>query len=69
MRFHPTMAPHGVMDFLFLHLMLWAKQAGFRWFELGMAHLAGLEGRAFAPRWHYVAAFIARHGEYFYNFQ
>lgn len=69
MRFHPTRAPHGVMDFLFLHLMLWAKQAGFRWFQLGMAPLAGLEGRAFAPRWHYVAAFIARHGEYFYNFQ
>jgi len=69
MRFHPLRSPNGAMDFLFLHLMLWGKQAGFRWFDLGMAPLAGLEGRAFAPRWHYVAAFIARHGEHFYNFQ
>jgi phosphatidylglycerol lysyltransferase len=69
MRLHPAKAPNGAMDFLFLHLMFWGKQAGFHWFDLGMAPLAGLEGRAFAPRWHYVAAFIARHGEHFYNFQ
>jgi len=69
MRFHPAKSPNGVMDFLFLHLMLWGKQAGFNWFDLGMAPLAGLEGRTFAPRWHYVASFIARHGEHFYHFQ
>lgn len=69
MRFHPVKSPNGVMDFLFLHLMRWGKQAGFHWFDLGMAPLAGLEGRTFAPRWHYVASFIARHGEHFYHFQ
>ncbi|MDA8161153.1 MAG: phosphatidylglycerol lysyltransferase domain-containing protein, partial [Desulfobacteraceae bacterium] len=69
MRFDHALAPAGVMDFLFINLMLWGQQAGFTWFDLGMAPLSGLEGRAFAPRWHYVAAFIARHGEHFYHFQ
>ena len=62
-------APHGVMDYLLLHLMLWAKAEGYQWFSLGMAPLAGLENRALAPLWHRVGAFVFRHGEHFYNFQ
>ena len=57
------------MEYLFLRLMLWAKDEGYRWFNLGMAPLAGLEARAAAPLWNRVGAFAFRHGEHFYNFQ
>ncbi len=42
-------APPGIMKFLFLELMLWGKERGFRWFNLGMAPLSGLEDRRLAP--------------------
>lgn len=61
-------APHGVMDFLFVEIMLWAKEQGYSWFDMGMAPLAGLENTA-AAMWPRVGAFIFRHGEHFYNFQ
>jgi phosphatidylglycerol lysyltransferase len=62
-------APNGTMDFLFVHLMLAGKSRGFRWFNLGMAPLSGLEHRPLAPLWTKVGAFVYRHGENFYNFQ
>ena len=67
MRFGPD-APPGAMDFLFIELMLWARTQGFRWFNLGMAPLAGLERHPLAPAWHRVGNFVFRHGEHFYNF-
>jgi phosphatidylglycerol lysyltransferase len=69
MRYHPEMAPHGVMDYLFVQVMLWGKAQGYRWFDLGMAPLTGMEDRALAPLWNRLASFVSRHGEYFYNFQ
>ena len=42
MRFGPD-APRGAMDYLFIELMLWGRREGYRWFNLGMAPLAGLE--------------------------
>lgn len=68
MRYLPE-APHGVMGYLFIQLMLWGKQAGYHWFNLGMAPLSGLQDRELAPLWSRVGAFIFRHGEDFYNFQ
>ena len=62
-------APGGVMEFLFLKTMLWAKEQGFRWFDLGMAPLSGLENRQLAPLWNRVGTLVFRHGETFYNFQ
>ena len=62
-------APHNIMDFLFTHLMLWGSQNGYRWFNLGMAPLSGLENRSLAPFWNRVGALIFGYGEYFYNFQ
>ena len=62
-------APTGVMDYLFIHLMLWAKQQGYATFSLGMAPLAGLEQRANASTWHRIGTFIYKHGEHFYNFE
>ena len=66
---HLPEAPPGVMEYLFIELMLWGKQEGYRWFNLGMAPLSGLDSRALAPLWSRVGAFIFRYGEYFYNFQ
>jgi phosphatidylglycerol lysyltransferase len=68
MRFGPD-APRSAMDFLFIELMLWARAQGFRWFNLGMAPLAGLERHPLAPAWHRVGNFVFRHGEHFYNFE
>ena len=68
MRFHPD-APRGAMDYLFIRLMLWGRAEGYRWFNLGMAPLSGLENRALAPLWHRMGSFLYRHGESFYNFE
>jgi phosphatidylglycerol lysyltransferase len=68
MRYHPK-APHGVMDYLFISLMLWGKEQGYQSFDLGMAPLSGMENRPFAPLWNRIGAVIFRHGEHFYNFE
>jgi phosphatidylglycerol lysyltransferase len=62
-------APRGSMDYLFIELMLWGRAQGYRWFNLGMAPLSGLEAHPLAPAWHRVGNFIFRHGEHFYNFE
>jgi phosphatidylglycerol lysyltransferase len=61
-------APRSAMDFLFAELMLWGRAQGYRWFNLGMAPLSGLEQHPLAPAWHRVGNFVFRHGEHFYNF-
>ncbi|HEX9942713.1 MAG TPA: bifunctional lysylphosphatidylglycerol flippase/synthetase MprF [Thermoanaerobaculia bacterium] len=66
---HTLEAPSGLMDYLFIELMLWGAAQGYRWFSLGMAPLAGLEARAIAPLWSRLGALVFRHGEHFYNFQ
>jgi len=66
---HLPEAPHDIMEYLFVQLMLWGKQEGYCWFNLGMAPFSGLETRALAPLWHRLGAFVFRHGEHFYNFQ
>jgi phosphatidylglycerol lysyltransferase len=68
MRYHPD-APHGIMDFLFIELMLWGRQQGYEWFNLGMVPLAGLRKRALAPAWNRFGAIIFRVGEHFFNFK
>lgn len=62
-------APRGVMDYLFIELMLWGKKEGYRWFNLGMAPLAGLENHPLAPFWHKLGRIVHRYGETFYNFE
>lgn len=68
MRFGPQ-APRGVMEYLFVSLMLWGKDQGYQSFDLGMAPLSGLENRPFAPLWQRIGAVVFRHGEHFYNFE
>lgn len=59
----------GIMDFLFVELMMWAKQEGYRWFNLGMAPLSGLQNRRTAPLWSRLGAMLFGRGERFYNFR
>jgi phosphatidylglycerol lysyltransferase len=62
-------APPGVMDYMFLRLMLWGKMNGYHWFNLGMAPLSGLQDHSLAPLWNRFGALLFRFGEHFYNFQ
>ncbi len=68
MRYHQH-APPGTMDFLFVDLMLWGRQHGFAWFDLGMAPLAGLDRHPLAPLWHKVGNLVYRHSEGLYGFE
>ncbi|MEI6818324.1 MAG: bifunctional lysylphosphatidylglycerol flippase/synthetase MprF [Verrucomicrobiota bacterium] len=65
---HTPDAPNGVMDCLFVSLMLWGKEQGYRWFDLGMAPLSGLAEYQFAPLWSRIGGLIYDKGEAFYNF-
>lgn len=69
MRYDPATAPPSVMDYLFLELMLWGRNDGYRWFSLGMAPFSGFDVRTLAPLWSRAGAFLFRQGEHFYNFQ
>jgi phosphatidylglycerol lysyltransferase len=62
-------APKGIMDYLFVELMLWGSANGYQCFSLGMAPLSGLEKRSLAPLWHKIGHLIFTHGENFYNFE
>jgi phosphatidylglycerol lysyltransferase len=66
---HLPDAPSGMMEYLFIELMLWGKEQGYQWFNLGMAPLSGLESHSLAPMWARAGALVFRHGEHFYRFQ
>lgn len=68
MRFSSD-APRGVMEYLFVKLMLWARNEGYAWFDLGMAPLSGFETRSLASMWNRLGALVYRHGEHFYHFR
>jgi phosphatidylglycerol lysyltransferase len=66
---HALDAPSGVMDYMFSQLLIWGQQEGYRWFNLGMAPLSGLENRSLGTLWNRVGALAYRFGEDYYNFQ
>jgi phosphatidylglycerol lysyltransferase len=68
MRYHRD-APRSVMEALFVYLMTWAKQQGYRWFALGMAPLSGFEDSPTASLWNRLCSFLYEHGDSVYNFQ
>lgn len=68
MRYDPE-SPGGIMDFLFAELMLWGRDQDYRWFNMGMAPLTGLERHPLAPLWHKIGTTIFDLGEEFYNFE
>jgi phosphatidylglycerol lysyltransferase len=66
---HAPDGPPGIMDFLFVQLMQWARAEGYEWFNLGMVPLAGLQNRRRAPLWNRFGALVFGSGERFYNFR
>jgi phosphatidylglycerol lysyltransferase len=62
-------APPGVMRFLLVELMLWAKGEGFAHFNLGMVPLAGISAGQDAPIWNQIMSAVRLGGERYYNFQ
>jgi lysylphosphatidylglycerol synthetase-like protein (DUF2156 family)/type IV secretory pathway VirJ component len=62
-------APSGAMEGLLLHLMLWGKERGFEFFNLGMAPLSGLETSPVAPLWNRLASIVYQRERSLYNFQ
>ena len=68
MRHHRRRAA-GVMDYLFVELMLWGQRQGYRWFNLGMAPLSASRTARSRRSGTALGALVFRHGEHFYNFQ
>lgn len=68
MRYGPE-APKGVMDYLFIRLIEWGKEHGFREFDLGMTPLAGLDTHRLAPAFSRLGAAVYEDGESLYGFR
>jgi phosphatidylglycerol lysyltransferase len=66
---HLPAAPNGVMEAMFVELMLWGRAEGYQQFNLGMAPLSGFSTHPLAPLWNRLAAVVFRRGEGFYHFQ
>lgn len=67
-RFRPE-AEDGIIDFLLLKTMLWGEKQNYRYFNLGMAPLSGMEEYDISPAWNKVANFVYTYGEHFYGFK
>ena len=68
MRYHRD-APKNVMEALFVHMMKWGKDQGYRRFGLGIAPLSGFEDSPLASLWNRLGTFMYEHGDAIYNFQ
>lgn len=68
MRFKPG-SPSGTMDFIFLSLFEWAKEEGYKSFNLGMAPLSNVGLSKFSFFSEKIASQIYLHGHFFYHFQ
>ena len=67
MRYMPNV--HKLlMDALFAKLLMYSKEQGYKWFNLGAAPLAGLSGSRLASRWNRFGSFIYRRGADLYHF-
>lgn len=66
---HGAAAPHGCMDFLFVRLLEYARDAGHAWFNLGMAPLAGVGENEFARPAERFARLAYEYGNRFYNYK
>jgi len=68
MRFMPHRGNY-LMDALFARLLLYGKDSGYRWFNLGAAPLAGLADHPLASSWSRIGTLLYRHAEDFYGFE
>jgi len=68
LRYRPE-SPAGIIDYMLIHAMLWGKKEGFKWFNLGMAPLSGMDEHDFSPGWNKLADFVYTYGENIYGFK
>ncbi len=68
MRFRSD-SPNGIMDYQITRLLLWAREQGYDYLNLGMAPLSGLDERTLAPAWERLGALVYRHGDRLYGFE
>lgn len=68
MRYRPD-GTRGLIDYLFVELILWGQSQGYQWFNLGMAPLSGIESRQLSPLWNKLASLLFKHGDHFYGFE
>jgi phosphatidylglycerol lysyltransferase len=61
--------PEEILAYVFIEVMLWGKQQGYQWFNLGMAPLSGGEERPLAPLWNRTVNLDYRHGDHFSSFE
>ncbi len=64
---HLPDAPEGILEYLIIESILWAKNAGYQWLSLGQAPAADLEDRPLAPLWTRAMGMVFPHGEHFPN--
>ena len=62
---HDPALPREIMDCLLAELCVFGREEGYRWFNLGMAPLAGLEHHSLAPLSSRVGALEFRLGQHF----
>lgn len=68
MRYRPGVSK-VMMDALFARLLIYGKDEGYRWFNLGAAPLSGLSDHPLASTWNRLGTFIYRRGDEIYNFE
>lgn len=68
LRYLPE-APAGIIDYMLINTMMWGKEEGYEWFNLGMAPLSGMDEHDFSPGWNKLAHFVYTYGENIYRFK
>ncbi|MNW25905.1 Phosphatidylglycerol lysyltransferase [compost metagenome] len=66
---HLPDAPNGTMDYLFTHVMEWAREEGYSTFSLGMAPLSSVGQNEKALREERMARLVFQYGGNWYGFQ
>ncbi|MFI8496087.1 bifunctional lysylphosphatidylglycerol flippase/synthetase MprF [Peribacillus butanolivorans] len=61
-------APSGTMDFVFLSLFEWAKEEGYKYFNIGMAPLSNVGLSKYSFLSEKIASQIFMHGQFLYSF-
>lgn len=73
MRYRPEAAEESglgdVIEYLFVRIMMFGKEAGFTRFNLGMAPLSSVGELRWARSFERLAHLFFRHGEHWFNFQ
>ncbi len=67
MRFLPE-TPNGTMDYLFLRLLLWARESGYARFNFGMAPLSNVGQSGYPTAAERLAGFMYSYGNRLYSF-